>query len=254
MMRGIYYAARGMALESKKQEIISNNLANATTDGFKKDMVVVRSFHDRLKAVQRGRQNMSIGEMAQSPLMETVVTSFSKGSLEQTSRPLDFAMAGEGFFGVETSEGIRYTKNGRFQLDGEGFLVTAQGHWVLDADRNRLELLTKEILVDENGGIWNQQEEPQQLIGTLMAAVFDEEGLSHLHKQGSHLFVLEGDFEAVQGQGQVRQGMIEKSNVDLIKEMVDMMTVMRMYEANQKSLQAQDEMTGKSINEVGKLR
>ncbi len=252
MIRGLYYSARGMAVESKKQEVISNNMANSNTTGYKKDILTVRSFSELLLERIAGVREVPLGGMGQSPLLDHVVTSFAPGMLEETQRSLDLASVGNAFFAVETPQGVRYTKDGGFDLDRDGFLVTSDGYYVLGADGGLLQPGTEDIRVDEDGFIWIGGEE--NFAGQLMLAVFDQEDLEQLRKVGQNLFEAEEVAPLGQGLGQVRQGFLENSNVQILREMMDMITVMRTYEANQKSLQAHDEILGKSINEVGTLR
>lgn len=254
MIRGLYASARGMAVEQKKQEVISNNLANSNTTGFKKDVVLVRSFSEELFAnIDKGRY-LPLGALSQSPLIQSVETAFTPGLLEDTGRSLDLALTGDAFFTLQTPQGIRYTKDGSFGTDRDGFLVSSDGYRVLGVDGRAMQIMTDNVAVDEDGGIWGLDGNQRQFVGRLGLAVFAPDDLSALEKRGQNLFSAVDTVPFAQGGGQVRQGMLEKANLEIIREMVDMLSVMRIYEANQKSLQAHDEILGKSINEVGRLR
>jgi flagellar basal-body rod protein FlgG len=243
-----------MAVEGKKQEVISNNLANSNTTGFKKDIVLVRSFSEELLASTGKGRSLPLGALSESPLLQSIVTSFTPGLLEETGRNLDLALTDAAFFTLQTPAGIRYTKDGSFGIDRDGFLVSSDGYQVLDVEGRAIQILTDHVAVDEDGGIWRLAGQEKQFAGGLGLAVFSAEDLQKLEKRGQNLFEAVNTAPSAQGTGQVRQGMLEKANLEIIREMVDMISVMRIYEANQKSLQAQDEILGKSINEVGRLR
>jgi flagellar basal-body rod protein FlgF len=253
MIRGLYTAARGMSVEQKKQETISNNMANSTTVGFKKDITLTRSFPELLTLKVKNGEKTTVGFSGQGALLDSVVTRHSPGSLEGTGQALDFALGGStAFFKVLAPQGIRYTRDGRFSLDSDGFLVNSDGCFVLDTENNRLSLQSDRVKVDADGVIWSGEGDEKQRVGQLAVPVFDD--LGGLEKRGQTLFEAVNAEPVGLGTGQVRQGFLEQSNINLISEMVNMISVMRTYEANQKALQAQDEILGKSVNEVGNLR
>jgi flagellar basal-body rod protein FlgF len=244
-----------MSVELKKQEVISNNMANSTTVGFKKDITLTRSFPEMLTMKVQNGEKTAVGFSGQGALLDSVVTRHTPGSLEETGQALDLALRGStAFFKVLMPQGIRYTRDGRFSLDCESFLVNSDGHYVLDTENNRLSLQNDKARVDADGVIWDGEGEHRQSMGQLAVPVFDAPGLAGLEKRGQTLFEAVNTEPVGLGTGQVRQGFLEQSNLDLISEMVNMISVMRTYEANQKALQAQDETLGKSVNEVGNLR
>jgi flagellar basal-body rod protein FlgF len=251
MIRGIYFSARGMSIESIKQDVISNNLANVNTNGFKKDTVAVQSFSEYLLRVQQNSGSRMLGAVNQSPLIDSIVTRYDMGMLEQTGKDTDFAITGEGFFVIQTPQGLRYTRDGSFHLDREGYLVTAEGHYVLNTAGDPIESGSGTLVVDSHGVI---RDGIGSLIGQMQIAGFTREQQLQMQKQGHNLFAMPEGIMPAQLVGTVQQHAVERSNVDVIREMVEMITVTRMYEANQKSVQTQDELLGKSINEVGRVR
>ncbi|MDO9574592.1 MAG: flagellar hook-basal body protein [Candidatus Contubernalis sp.] len=271
MIRGIYTAARGMSVEQKKQEVITNNLANSNTVGYKEDITLVRSFPELLTLRTEKGQGITIGVSGQGALLDDIITRHLPGSVEETEKPLDLAIVGNGLYPVEgggdagqavgtafftlgTPQGIRYTRDGSFSLDGEGFLVNNDGYYVLGTDNEPLQIDTDKVQIDAAGVIRREEGQGPENAGQLAIAVFALEDLQGLEKRGQNLFEAVEVNPIPQVLAQVRQGMLEQSNVNAINEMVNMITVMRTYEANQKALQAQDEMLGKSVNEVGNLR
>ncbi len=256
MLRGLYTAARGMAVEQKKQEIISNNLANSNTTGFKKEITLVQSAPELPVILQEKGSRRLLGTGGQGALLDTVVTVLSQGDLEQTGRSLDLALAerrpggGTAFFAVATPQGVRYTRDGHFSLDRDGSLVTSQGFRVLDVNGRAVSLPGERVQVDADGVIWQED----AVIARLAIPVFGGERLAGLEKRGDNLFEDTMGGATEQASGQVRQGFLERPNLNMVSEMINMLEVMRTYEANQKTLQAQDELLGKSANELGSLR
>ena len=141
MIRGLYTGASGMLSEMARTDIIANNLANVNTLGFKKDRTIFRAFpemniHRVDDPVQVGLNRVIdpkpfIGMLGTGVMVDEVNIDFSQGAIKTTSNPLDVAIKGEGFFQVQTPEGIRFTRDGNFSLNRDGYLVTKDGHYVL---------------------------------------------------------------------------------------------------------------------------
>ena len=129
MDRGLYIAASGMLAEQMRQDQIANDLANASTPGYKADRTSQRSFHDLL--LNNSATGATIGPQTTAVQVDKIVTDFSSRPTRDTGEPLDFAIVGDGFFAVQTGQGTRYTRNGQFSLDAQGRLVTADGDLVL---------------------------------------------------------------------------------------------------------------------------
>lgn len=241
MIRGIYTSASGMAAQMRAMDISANNLANVDTTGYKKDVpalaafpeLFLRRFNDTASGLPGIRPSpVPIGTLGTGVWVEEVATNLKQGSLRETGRELDFALQGDGFFVVDTPEGRRYTRNGSFYLDVDGQLVTAAGYRVLG--RNGLPLYhDEEDLIDE-------------------LLVVDFFPTADLIKEGESLYRSADEGQAVAAAG-IIQGALEQSNVDAVTAMVEMIDVLRAYEANQKVLQAQDQTLEKAVNEVGRL-
>lgn len=258
MIRGLYTAAAGMLLESRRTDVISNNLANVNTTGFKKEDVLAEAFPQMLMrrlddptsfppGMPSIDQRPIIGMVGVGVAAQGTATDYTQGQVVQTGNPLDVALASEGFLVVETPRGDRYTRNGSFSLDDQGFLVTADGNYVLGEggpiqvpQGASLQIgANGEIIVDGN------------LVDTLRVVNFAEP--AGLVKEGDSLWmatVASGDAETIEGE--MRQGFLERSNVNSINEMLDLITATRAYETNQKAVQTQDQLLGKAVNEVGR--
>ncbi|HET8754819.1 MAG TPA: flagellar hook-basal body protein [Solirubrobacteraceae bacterium] len=224
MDRGLYIAASGMLAEQIRQDQIANDLANASTPGYKADRTSQRTFNELLLA--NSATGATVGPQSTAVQVDNVQTDFSARPLRQTGEPLDFAIQGDGFFAVQTANGVRYTRNGQFQLDAQARLVTALGAPVLDA--NGREITAADGTVD-----------PRRL------GVFN---VTNPRKEGDSLLT---GTAAGAGAGTVQSGALESSGADPARSMVDMIASMRAYEAGQKVIQTIDETLGKAATQVG---
>ncbi|SDT85773.1 flagellar hook-basal body protein [Desulfobacula phenolica] len=221
---------QGGLRQERKLETVSNNLANADTTGFKKDSI---SFDAQFKA--------------------QLNKDFSQGAIQTTGNPLDMALSGPGFFKIETSEGIKYTRNGNFSLDINGTLVDQNGNPVMGQggaiaiDTANVE---QNLSVNQNGEILLSGE----VVDTLDIVTFKE--LNKLEREGQNFLFYTGETtDEIQAQGAVVQHKaLEKANVAVVEEMVRMIDYHRMFETFTKSMMTFDEIDSKAINEVGKLR
>jgi len=220
------YAVQGALGQEKRFETIANHLANVNTTGYKAEIL---SFDEQLAA------QMTID--------------FTQGSLQPTGNPLDLAISGEGFFKIQTDQGIRYTRNGTFALNQEGLLVTDQGNPVL-GENGPITIDGDHINITETGDIQVDDE----IVGKLSLVTFDN--LAGFSKQADSLFVYGGaaqDEMPVVAPVSVEQGALEQSNVQTMMEMTNMVETSRNYESYQKLIQTIDEMDAKAINEVGQV-
>ena len=227
MERGLYIAASGMLSEMVRQDQIANDLANASTPGYKPDRTTQRSFGDLL--LSNSRTGRPIGRLGLGVGVDGIVTDLSAGPIRLTEEPLDFAIAGDGFFAVRTPQGIRFTRNGQFSMSPQGTLVTALGAEVLGPGGAPVRV--------EDG----QRLDPRQL------GVFT---VPNARKVGDSLFAGTATGPAT---GQVRQGALEGSGADPARSMVDMIASFRAFEAGQKVITTIDETLGKAANQVGAL-
>lgn len=358
MFRGLYTAGSALINNNRKIDIVSNNIANANTTGFKKDVLITESFEDTLISKINGQyynalekdyegvkvtqvddkfklttdggffkvetslgesydrslnlsvdkegylSTYSIGEKGETdtlygnqvigrsgekvfvgdqpfeidPIGNVLVngeivdnlinkehksvigtmnagvrvnrieTNYSQGQLIPTTNMLDFAIKGEGFFKVSTPEGMKYTRNGNFKINGFNELVTNEGYKVQGFDGD--------IVIEGSSVAVNQFGE--LLVDGQVADKFDIvrfENPRDLRKNGESLWtpVENRELEVVDFQGEIVQGHIENSNVDTIKEMINMMTLFRNYESNQKIIKVYDETLDKAVNTIGRV-
>jgi flagellar basal-body rod protein FlgG len=227
MERGLSIAASGMVAEMARQDALSADVANATTPGYKADRVSQREFGQLLVTdLATGRQAGTIGAGAR---IERQVTDLSPAGLRDTSEPLDMGIAGEGYFAVQTPQGIRYTRNGSFQAAANGQLVDQMGNPVL-GPRNQ------PIRVGADGTV------PANAVGCF--------AVPNARKAGDSYFTGNATGAA---DGEVRTGALETSGLDAARSIVQMLASLRAIEAGQKALTTIDESLGKA-NQVGNLR
>jgi flagellar basal-body rod protein FlgG len=227
MDRGLYIAASGMLAEQVRQDQIANDLANASTAGYKADRTTQQSFGSML--LTNSMTGGVIGSQTTAVQVTGVVTDFTPQPLKDTGEPLDFAISGAGFFAVQTEQGTRYTRNGQFGVDAQGRLVTSGGNPVLG--RN-----DQPVAVGADGGV-----DPRQLNVVL---------LENPRKAGDNLVT--GN-PANGAAGQVRAGALEGSGADATQAMVDMIASMRSYESGQRVIRTIDETLGKAATSVGSV-
>lgn len=357
MFRGLYTAGSALITNNNKIDVVSNNIANINTVGYKKDLVIIESFEDTLISKMNGNlpvENLSgpvklqieqkqdyykvesktgffkiktptgisfhrkaqftvggdgflktfykdidgrvdssygydilgnkgpiyvgdgdlnidqngnvyvdgelvdniltrphpsvIGTMSSGIKLERIETNFEQGQLIRTDNTLDFAIRGEGFFEIETEEGIRYTRNGSFKLNENRELVTSEGYKVV-GQYGAIVLDGQEIAVTPYGELMVDGEIVDKF------KIFNIKNIRDLRKTGKGLWRMEDGIQPIGKKftGQILQGQLEKSNVDPIKEMVEMMTLFRGYESSQRMIKAYDETIGKAVNDIGRV-
>ncbi|MDP7620211.1 MAG: flagellar hook-basal body protein [Dehalococcoidia bacterium] len=243
MLQGIYTAASGMLAHEAMSEVISNNLANASTPGFRQDFATFHMAGD--KADAKGRSALS------PMLVFRSYTDFELGSIRTTGNPLDLSLAddGNGFFTVETPEGERYTRAGNFTLSPSGTIVTQNSLPVLGtagpitANGGEIEITnTGEVYVDKN------------YVDRLKIVRFDRvDGRVPLRKAGHSLLTPLDDqtIPRVATDPQVRQQTLEGSNVNMVQEMAKLIHMVRGYEAYQRAILVSDNSLNMLIQRVG---
>lgn len=269
MVKGLYTAHTGMINEMKRLDILTNNLANADTTAYKKEGTTSRTFADELaikiKDTSANGKAKELGGMSLVTHLGQVYTDYSSGSFKVTDVETDFALDGQGFFAVaftdkEGNVSIKYTRDGNFIVDSQGYLATKDGNRVLNATGTlnqdpseanfiRIDTLTEiaDIVVDEAGYIYQND----QLVGTI--GVADINDYDYIEKYGENLYnFLEGG-TVIASEAKVRQGMLETSNVNVVNEMVNMITIQRAYEAGQKVITSIDSTLGLAVN-LGKVK
>lgn len=244
ILRGIYTATSGMLVESTRMDVASNNLANVDTAGFQKQTAHIYAFPEAPVARVYQGQHKVLGTLGTGAFVDGSRSSFSPGIVRTTHNPLDVAIMGAGFFTIQTSEGTRYTRDGRFTVNQSGLLTTLDGNPVR-GERGLIYLGEGAILLNEAGEITVDDE----LVDKLLIVEFnDREGLL---RRGANLFeALPTAGDPFRFNATLAPGNIELANVNVVREMVNLINIQRAYEANQKVVQAYDETLGKIVNEI----
>jgi len=251
MVRGLYIAGTGMLLQRRRMETITNNIANADTTAYKKEHFVSHSFDEvltrRINDHNRFWPDSRVGPLNLGTQVDHLTIDFQMGNLEGTERPTDFALIGDGFFVVQTPQGERYTKTGHFYFDNEGYLIDGDGNYLLGAN-GPIYVGGFDFRVDTFGNVWTEN----GLSDTIRVVSFEDN--TTLRRQGDNLYFATEAPMAAPNEYRIAQGFLESSNVDIGREMVDMLTMYRTYETNQRMITMIDETLGRAVNEIGRLR
>jgi len=277
-VRGLYTGASGMIAQEARLDAIANNLANVDKAAYKKDLTLFKAFPDMiirrlnddgLGITPAGSYDTMpfVGKLGTGVEVNEVYTIYEQGSLMRTENPFDMAMEGNGFFTVMTERGERYTRNGAFTLNKDGILVTHNGLPVM-GQNGIIKLQKNNFMINERGEILVNSAlslNPDDMIGLTQnnweqpvvidkLKIVDFENIRELKKEGESLYhETEYSGPALPAEEyKVIQGFLEKSNVNAVREMVDMIEVQRSYEANQKAMLTHDQELGRLINEVAR--
>lgn len=240
MIRGIYIAASGLLAESARQDVIANNLANATTTGFKRSESTSSPFGEMLLHNMGMPGEPAVGTMEMGAQVQGIDRIDSQGALRYTGNRLDLALIGSGNFTIDTPNGRRYTRDGSFGLDSDGRLVTKEGNHVLGVD-GPITLDRGEVKMAADGTITQGGAVRGRLLLTDLAP-------ESIATEGNSLYT---GTPTGTSNARVRQNHLESSTVNVVSEMVDLIRVMRAFEANQKSVHAHDEALQASVTRVG---
>ncbi|SDN23143.1 flagellar basal-body rod protein FlgG [Psychrobacillus sp. OK028] len=278
MFRGFTTVASGMIAQQRRTEILTNNMANANTPGFKADQSTIRSFPDMLlsrlgptqiptKDPITGKYASEVGAISTGVYMQETMALMTQGQIIQTDLNTDIALidgslpvdeetgqTGAVFYRLQhPTEGEAYTRNSNFTLDGSGFLTNPQGLYVLDSEGQPIQLQNDDFQVDSSGQILVDNAAVAR-IGVSFSAQPNT-----LIKQDNGLYRTVDGTELPSAYNidnisfSMQQGYMEGSNVDPARTMTDMLTAYRAFEANQKVLQAYDRSMDKAVNEVGRV-
>ncbi len=256
MVRGLYTAASGALVAQAQADVIANNLANVNTSGFKRTLLQVQSGPelglyrrqtDPSSNLGGTPSNAFVGTLGMGAQVMDTPAVFEQGTLGQTGNPLDLAIQGNAFFAIQTPQGVRYTRDGQFSEDPTGRLVTMDGSLVLGNNGPvQLQQGGGAIQIDHNGQIT----QGGRAVDTIALVQFGN--LTQLRPEGDNRFVASNaalPARATAG-STIHQGFLEKSNANVVRSMVDLITAQRWFEANEKVIQTQDQANGWAIETV----
>lgn len=257
MVRALYTSYTGMNNEQNRLDIISNNIANAATTGYKEESVTSQAFKQMLAVKVRdgsaGYNNTKIGKMSLGVKLGEVYSDYTQGSIRATSNTYDLAVSGKGFFQVRVTDKngqstIKYTRDGNFDMTEEGYIV--------DVDGNHLQGRNGDVKVDPTAqSIKISSDGTVESDGTVIDKIElkDFEDYDYLKKFGDTMYEALDGAKETPSTGDIEQGYLEQSNVNVVSEMVNMITITRAYEANQRVIKTVDTMLEKSANDIGRV-
>ncbi|HVP58680.1 MAG TPA: flagellar basal-body rod protein FlgG [bacterium] len=262
MIRALKTAATGMLAQQLNVDNIANNLANINTTGYKRSKVEFQDlFYQATKAAggvsQQGNQNPTALEIGYGSVPVATQRIFSQGEIVPTNNQLDLALSGDGFFKVLQADGTdAYTRDGSFKISGDGRIVTTDGD-PIDPEITIPEGTT-EITVSRNGAVSvkvGKDANPQEVGQIETVRFINPAGLKAIGRNLLLSTVASGDPVAgtpgLEGNGEVYQGYLESSNVEIVEEMVNMIVAQRAYEINSKAIKTSDEMLA-VVNNLGR--
>lgn len=257
MVRGLYTAYTGMVSEQKRLDIIANNVANVSTVGYKEESITNQAFEEMLTLKIRdgsvGYETKPIGSMSLGVKLGEVYTDCGQGSLRQTGNTYDIAIEGAGFFELRSTDKngndlIRYTRNGEFKKTSDGYIVDTEGNYLQGQSGDiQIPVQSSSVAISPEGYIYAD--------GTVIDSIklTDFEDYDYLEKVGDISYKLIDGGVTKETNCGVLQGYTEQSNVNAVSEMVEMITITRAYEANQKVITTIDTMLDKSVNVIGRI-
>lgn len=259
MLKGLYTAHTGLRNEQNRMDIMTNNLANASTVGYKKEGSTSQSFSSVLAIKVK---DASVGLATRTPIgynnpgvkIGENYTDYTQGSFRSTENTFDLALSGQGFFAIEFTNkageiSTMYTRAGDFTLNNQGYLVTNDGDYVLDSSSRRIRLnphadasIKTDGTIEQNG------------VAVAKIQVVDFADYNYLEKYGETYYQPVEGAEIIESEASVNSGYLEMSNVQVVSEMVNLINITRQYESNQKVMQTYDGSLEIAVNQLGKLQ
>ncbi len=251
MFKGFYNLTSGMITHGKNLNVISNNMANVSTTGFKADCFTSQTFDEVMysRVGNKDKNYIDIGNQSYATVPSQLYTDYSQSSFDVTNMPLDFAIDddGRGFFAIQTENGVVYTRAGDFSLDDEGYLGLPDHGRVLDINGEEILLTTDKITTDNYGRIYTKN---GGFLGQIGVYVF--ENTDTLEKDPMGMFTTGGQQPQVQPT-LVHHQMLERSNVGLVQQMTKMITTQRAYQSVATLTKIYDSVMNHAANDLGRL-
>ena len=251
MYKGFYQLTSGMLSQGRRLDVIANNMSNVSTAGYKADRYTDSTAFKEVLLNRVGNKDKvnteEIGPYAYILAPDQLYTDYTQGSLEETELPLDFAIEGDGFFAIEWNGEVAYTRAGSFNLDEEGYLVLPGQGRVLDENRQPIQLPTDNIYVDTNGGIYTLAN--RNLLATLGVFAFPDNGALERNDHG--LFT--GGQPQVSENYVIHHKWLERSNTNMVHEMVAMMSAQRALQSAAEMSKIYDQVITKDTTELGRM-
>lgn len=257
MVRALYSSYTGMYNEQKRLDIISNNIANSATTGYKEESVTSQAFDQMLAIKIRDGSdayiNRPVGHMSLGVKLGEVYSDFEQGPLRNTGGTYDLAIAGKGFFTIRVEDkkgnsSVKYTRDGNFTIDAQGFVLDSKGNHLQGRDGDlQIPVGAADVSISNTGRVVADGE----VVGHI--DIVDFQDYDYLEKFGDTQYTATQGSEFKETNAAIEQGYLEQSNVNVVSEMVNMITITRAYEANQRVMRTVDTLLDKAVNTIGKL-
>lgn len=248
MFKGFYNLTSGMLSQGRRLDVVANNMTNVSTSGYKAEHYTDSTFQEHITSRVGNKDKSNPDELGGSSYIlapSRLYTDYSQGYLEPTGMPLNFALEGDGFFSIQTPQGVAYTRSGNFSLDEEGYLCLPPEGRVLSADGNTIQLGSHPSNADASGALYD---EDGTLLGTL--GVFTFADTAQLSQNARGLFTGAG---AQASDTPVTWKALERSNVDLVQQMVTMMSSQRALQSAAQLSKMYDQLMSKASNDLGRV-
>ena len=248
MLQGFYNLTSSMLTQGRNLDVVSNNISNVSTPGYKKDTMTATTFREEMLSRTGNTDRSSVTNLNTTSRIVTAqetITDYSQGSFEETGEPLNLALSSSGFFEIQTQAGTIYTRNGAFITDEEGYLSLPGVGRVMGLG-GQIQLETDDVRIDSAGGIYDAQ---GNFIDTVRVVDFADYAQLVKNPDGH----ITGGGQTVVKDGGIIQNTLERSNVSMMKEMTAMMTSQRAIQSASQILKMYDQMMAKSTTEIGRV-
>lgn len=252
MTKGFYNLTSGILSQTRRLDVIGNNMTNLSTAGYKAETYTDRTFRDVLISRVGNKDKSGAAEIGRESYIlapDQLYVDYTQGSFKETGMPLDFAIQGDGFFAVQTDNGVEYTRDGNFSLDEQGRLCLSGHGLVLGQNGAPITLSTDRIRADGSGRLYD--ESTGNYLGQIGVYTFPDNG--QLAKGTSGLFQANGQQAQAAQTPSVLWKYTEDSNVDMLREMTQMLTAQRALQGGAQVLKLYDSLLTKATTEVGRL-
>lgn len=243
MFQGFYDLTSNMITQNRNLNIISNNMSNVSTPGFKMDRLMQSTFRDEMIYRYDKYGKTVVGAVSRMNVGDERVTDYTEGGVRETGASMDVGLIGSGFFEIQTDNGMVYTRNGSFNLDDQGYLILP-GFGRVQGTNGPIRLTTDEITVDEQGNI--TATDSGQYFGRLRIVDFTDYG-QQLTKVTGGVFAANAQPQAAPLATRTMQKMLEDSNVSMAEEMTSMMSGQRVLQSSAQLLKMYDQLTSKMV-------
>jgi flagellar basal-body rod protein FlgG len=250
MFKGFYNLTSGMLTQQQNLNVVANNMVNISTAGYKGQQYTATTFDEVMYARVGNKEKdyQALGQQSYIRATSQIYTNYDQGTPEPTGLPLDFALGSEGFFAVQRTDGqVAYTRAGSFSIDEEGYLCLPGQGRVLDPQGQEIQLNTDRVIGDSTGRIYSEAD--NTLLGQI--GVYDFDDYSTLVYDSQGLFTGEG--ATVVETPDVYWSYLERSNVDMVDQMTEMMTCQRAFQSAAQLTKMYDQIMTKATTELGRL-